>query len=136
MSVRAEVNTAAHGDALVVPIQSVVERPPLAPAGAAADGDAQADDAADDDAEEVQVVFVVADGEARQRPVETGLSDETHVEIVSGLEAGEAVVSGPYRTLRDLDDGDAVRVEENEKRRRRGGGDDEEAEADGGEAED
>jgi HlyD family secretion protein len=138
MSVRAEVITAAPGDALVVPIQSVVERPPLAAAGAgeAADGDARDDDDADD-AEEVQVVFVVADGEARQRPVETGLSDETHVEIVSGLEAGEAVVSGPYRTLRDLDDGDAVRVEENEKRRRRGGGDDdEEAEADGGEAED
>ena len=136
MSVRAEVITAAHGDALVVPIQSVVERPPLAPAGAAeaADGDARDDD----DAEEVQVVFVVEDGEARQRPVETGLSDETHVEIVAGLEAGEAVVAGPYRTLRDLDDGDAVRVEENEKRRRRGGGEDdeEEADADGGEAED
>lgn len=135
MSVRAEVITAAHGDALVVPIQSVVERPPLAPAGAVEAADGARDD---DEAEEVQVVFVVEDGEARQRPVETGLSDETHVEIVAGLEAGEAVVAGPYRTLRDLDDGDAVRVEENETRRRRGGGEDdeEEAEADGGEAED
>ncbi|HEX6201768.1 MAG TPA: efflux RND transporter periplasmic adaptor subunit [Thermoanaerobaculia bacterium] len=111
MSVRAEIVTAAHADAVVVPIQAVVERPPLGP-----DGEP------DDDADEVQVVFVIADGEAQQTPVETGLSDETHVEITAGLEAGARVIAGPYRTLRDLDHGDAVR-EEKDGRRRRGGGD-------------
>lgn len=130
MSVRAEIVTAAHADALVVPIQAVVERPPL---GAGADGDAAEPD---EDAEEVQVVFVAEEGEARQRPVETGLSDETHVEIVSGLEPGEAVIAGPYRTLRDLDHGDAVRVEKDEKPARRGGGrDDEDADAENEETE-
>jgi HlyD family secretion protein len=119
MSVRAEIVTAAHGDALVVPIQAVVERPPLGPDG---EPDADSD-------EEVQVVFVVEEGEARQRPVETGLSDETHVEIVSGIEAGAEVISGPYRTLRDLDHGDAVRVD-------RGGGRRAGADGDGGEADD
>jgi hypothetical protein len=34
----------------------------------------------------------------------------TDVEITAGLEAGEQVVTGPFRTLRDLDDGDAVRI--------------------------
>lgn len=112
MSVRAEIVTAAHADALVVPIQAVVERPPLGTGGEPDEG-----------AEEVQVVFVAAEGEARQRPVETGLSDETHVEIVSGVEAGHPVIAGPYRTLRDLDHGDAVRVEkEKGDGRRRGGG--------------
>lgn len=112
MSVRAEIVTAAHADALVVPIQAVVERPPAGP-----DGEP------DEDAEEVQVVFVIADGEARQTPVETGLSDETHVEITSGLEPGTRVIAGPYRTLRDLDHGDAVREQRDDRRRRRGGGD-------------
>ena len=37
----------------------------------------------------------------------TGISDETHVELTSGAQAGEQVVTGPYRTLRDLKDGDA-----------------------------
>lgn len=111
MSVRAEIVTAAHADALVVPIQAVVERPPLAPGGEP-----------DEDAEEIQVVFVAEEGEARQRPVETGLSDETHVEIVAGVEAGQPVIAGPYRTLRDLDHGDAVRVERDEERRERGRG--------------
>jgi HlyD family secretion protein len=117
MSVRAEVVTAAHAEALVVPIQAVVERPPLGPDGAEPD----------EDADEVQVVFVVEEGEARQRPVETGISDETHVEIAAGLEPGEPVIAGPYRTLRDLDHGDAVRVERDEKRRHGEGGE----EADG-----
>lgn len=121
MSVRAEIVTAAHADAVVVPIQAVVERPPLGP-------DGEPDEEAE---EEVQVVFLAADGEARQTPVETGLSDETHVEITAGLEAGAPVIAGPYRTLRDLDAGDAVRVEGDEAGGRRGGaGDGDEAGAD------
>ena len=101
MSVRAEIDTATHKGALVIPIQAVVDRPPLD-----AEGEPR------DDAEEVKVVFVVADGKAPQRPVKTGLSDETHVEIVSGLKPGEKVVAGPYRILRDLKHDDAVRISE------------------------
>jgi HlyD family secretion protein len=104
MSVRAEIHTAAHAGALAVPIQAVVERPPLAKEG---------EPATDGNDEEVKVVFVIADGKARQRPVQTGLSDETHVELVSGVKAGEKVVTGPYRTLKDLKDGDAVRISKN-----------------------
>jgi HlyD family secretion protein len=125
MSVRAEVVTAAHGDALVVPIQAVVERPPLG-----ADGEP------DEDADEVAVVFAVADGEARQTPVETGLSDETHVEVVAGLEVGQEVVSGPYRTLRDLDHGDAVQVDRDDPEERRGRDDGGEGEADADDSDD
>ncbi len=101
MSVRAEIHTAAHPDVLTVPIQAVVERRPLG-----ADGKA----AADGKDEEVKVVFLIEGGKARQRPVQTGLSDETHVELLSGVKPGEQVVTGPYRTLKDLKDGDAVHV--------------------------
>ena len=94
MSVRAEIETQADKGALVVPIQAVVERPPLG----ASRGD------------EVKVVFVVAGGKAHQRKVDTGISDETRVEVVTGLRPGEQVVTGPYRSLRDLKDGDPVRI--------------------------
>jgi HlyD family secretion protein len=94
MSVRAEIETQADKGALVVPIQAVVERPPLG----ASRGD------------EVKVVFVVAGGKAHQRKVDTGISDETRVEVIAGLRPGEQVVTGPYRSLRDLKDGDPVRI--------------------------
>jgi HlyD family secretion protein len=53
---------------------------------------------------------VVEDGKARQRPVRTGISNETHVEILEGVKAGDKVVTGPYRSLRDLEDGAAIRI--------------------------
>ena len=101
MSVRAEIHTAAHSDVLTVPIQAVVERRPLGADGKALQGGKD---------EEVKVVFTIEDGKARQRPVQTGLSDETHVELLSGVKAGEQVVTGPYRTLKDLKDGGAVHI--------------------------
>ncbi|HEV3457510.1 MAG TPA: efflux RND transporter periplasmic adaptor subunit [Thermoanaerobaculia bacterium] len=104
MSVRAEIATQTDKAALVVPIQAVVERRPLAAAG----GRGHGEDAGI--AEEVKVVFVVASGKARQRQVGTGISDETHVEVTAGLQPGERVVTGPYRSLRDLKDGDPVRI--------------------------
>lgn len=95
MSVRAEVDTAVHRDVLVVPIQAVVER--------------------DVQDKETDVVFVVQDGKAVQKAVKTGLSDETRVEIVSGVNAGDKVITGPYRSLRDLDGGERVQVADPKK---------------------
>lgn len=105
MSVRAEINTEIHPNTLVVPIQAVVERE-------AEEGDAAAA------GEDVNVVFVVENGKAVQRTVRTGISDETRVEIVSGVKAGETVVTGPYRSLRDLDDGEQVRITDPKKEKK------------------
>ena len=100
MSARAEIEVSTHADALAVPIQSVVERKP---------GDADTKTPARK-APPVSVVFVVEDGKAKSVPVKSGISDSTDVEIVSGLTGGEQVITGPYRALRKLEDGDAVRV--------------------------
>lgn len=102
MSVRAEIEVASRDDALVAPVQAVVER------GAAAGSEEPADGGANE--ETVSVVFVVEDGHAVRRAVETGLSTVTQVELRSGVEIGDEVVTGPFRTLRDLEDGDAVRI--------------------------
>ncbi|MBP9144328.1 MAG: efflux RND transporter periplasmic adaptor subunit [Thermoanaerobaculia bacterium] len=100
MSARAEIEVSTHADALAVPIQSVVERKP-------GDGDTKGPARK---APPVSVVFVVEDGKAKSVPVKSGISDSTDVEIVSGLAGGEQVITGPYRALRKLEDGDAVRV--------------------------
>ena len=126
MSARAEISVRTQADAVVVPIQAVVERPPLAagtkrakgaatpasdpatatPATATATGEKQ---------DEVPTVFVIEAGKAHQRAVETGISDATHVEIISGLSPGAKVVTGPYRSLKNLKDGDPVRVVKKEE---------------------
>lgn len=100
MSARAEIQVATHADALAVPIQAVVERTPKAA------GDTPA---AKKPAPET-VVFVVENGKAKSVAVKSGISDATEVEILSGLAGGEQVITGPYRALRKLEDGDAVKI--------------------------
>jgi HlyD family secretion protein len=115
MSVRAEINTAVHANALVVPIQAVVER--------------DLKNSKTGVTEEADVVYVVENGKAVQRKVETGISDETRVEIVSGVKAGEQVVTGPYRSLRDLEPAEAVKItspDEDRKTRKKDSKDDDE----------
>jgi HlyD family secretion protein len=108
MSVRSDIEAAARREVALVPIQAVVNRPPRA---AAEDGDQDgASAAASGSDDEISVIFVVEDGKAVQRPVETGLSDETHVELVAGAVPGEMVVTGPYRVLKDLEHGDRVEI--------------------------
>ncbi|MFW6175368.1 MAG: efflux RND transporter periplasmic adaptor subunit [Acidobacteriota bacterium] len=102
MSVRAEIEVASRQGALTVPVQAVVERP-------AGRGDGDADAGSPGESATEPVVFAVEGGHARRRPVETGLSTVTRVEVVSGLQEGDEVVTGPYRTLRDLEDGDPIR---------------------------
>jgi HlyD family secretion protein len=65
-----------------------------------------------------RVVFVVGeDGKAHVRRVRTGIASDTALEILEGLQQGEKVVDGPYRTLaRELKDG--ARVEEGDGAKR------------------
>ena len=51
-------------------------------------------------------VFVIEQGKAISRPVETGAADDSYVEIVKGVAVGEQIATGPARTLRFLHDGD------------------------------
>lgn len=59
-----------------------------------------------------KVVFIVQDGVAVRYEVETGISDNTHTQILTGVNAGDEIVIGSYRTLsKNLTDGDKVNAE-------------------------
>jgi HlyD family secretion protein len=53
-------------------------------------------------------VFVIQDGVAHMREVETGAADDAHIEILRGLRAADVVATGPARPLRFLREGDRV----------------------------
>ena len=61
------------------------------------------------------VVFRVVDGKAVITPVSTGASNLTDTLVKDGLKAGEMVVTGPYRVLEKLKDGEAVQKEDPSK---------------------
>ena len=57
-------------------------------------------------------VFVADKQKAVKKAIKTGLSDDLDTEITEGLEKGEKVITGPYRLLRTLRDGDKIQYKE------------------------
>jgi HlyD family secretion protein len=105
MTAKVDILTATSDEAVAVPVQAVVERT----------FDDEGEEVSGADAKEyddVEVVYLIADGEAVARPVDSGVSDDLFVEIIDGLEAGDEVVVGPYRTLKNLASGDKVYAKE------------------------
>ena len=63
-----------------------------------------------------RVVFIRNDGTVRMQKVETGIADNTHIEVKSGVKAGEEVVSGSYAAIsRKLKDGAKITIEKPKK---------------------
>lgn len=64
----------------------------------------------------VQVVFVNDKGVAKMLPVVTGISNDTNIEVIGGLEEGQEIITGPYRILsRTLKDGDLLKTQKDQK---------------------
>ena len=61
--------------------------------------------------EYLKVVFCKDGDVAKARLVQTGISDETGVEILGGIDDNDSVVVGPYRSLDQLKDESPVRLE-------------------------
>jgi HlyD family secretion protein len=113
MTASAEVVTEVCEDCLSIPIQSVAVRT-LDQLGQAAKGDTDVEPRFIPDEDGfVDVVWVVSDGRAAARQVETGIQSDTYIEIVEGLAEGDQVVIGSYRAIsRDLMDGSTVVVQD------------------------
>ena len=105
MTSQVSIITSTAANTPSVPIQSVVER-----------ASTKKEEPENDDAPKKKYVFVVKAGKVRMAQVATGISNATHVAITSGVKAGDSVVSGPFRTLKKLQDGDSVQVVKEEKK--------------------
>jgi HlyD family secretion protein len=122
LSTTAKIRTAEKKNVLAIPIQALAVRtrkdleeaaksaksssgvtlaapPPLVP------GDPKKD--------EIQGVFVVSGNgkKAIFRPVETGISGVTDIEITKGLQQGDEIVVGNYKALRTLKPQSSVKVD-------------------------
>jgi HlyD family secretion protein len=111
MSAEVRISSETHSDAVLVPIQAVTVRsekslpdykPPVEGGNLTAKRKTES---------LAKVVFVVdSDNKAQVRRVRTGIASDTELEILEGLQDGDRIVEGPYRTLsKELNQGDAVR---------------------------
>jgi HlyD family secretion protein len=64
-----------------------------------------------------QGVYTVVDGKVRFVEIKTGISGELQVEVTEGLKPGVEVVTGPFKTLRTIKDGDRVKPMTEERRK-------------------
>ena len=96
MSAKVDILTRRAEDVISIPIQSVSTR-----------------EKENDEEESELGVFILVDGIAEWKAVETGIQDNRYIEIKSGLNESDKVVIGPYQAVsRTLSNGDAVEVQE------------------------
>ena len=112
MSCDADIETETKYDVITVPIQAVtarMEKPKKDKDGEKRRGKPQEGSKAKKRNKPQEVVFVVDGNTAKQVSIKTGISDDTYIEVVEGLEGGEEIITGPYRAVsKELEDGSKI----------------------------
>ena len=121
LSATAKITTARRESAIVIPIQALVQRDPAVEkalfehAGKPGAGKASTVSASSAKSNAVQGVYVLRADHRKQRvlfvPVTTGITGATDIEVLSGVQPGDTLVTGRYRVLRSLKSGTLVKVD-------------------------
>src|SRR5579864_3880688 len=120
LSTTAKIKTAEKKSVIAIPIQALAvrTRKDLEEAAKSAKKESGVTLAAppppapgDPKKDEIQGVFVVNGKKAVFRPVETGISGVTDIEITKGLQNGDEIVVGSYKALRTLKPESSVKID-------------------------
>jgi HlyD family secretion protein len=104
LSADVDIATHTHTNVIKAPTQAVMGRPIDDLPAAVKDRPE-----VDKDKTLVTVVFKYADGKAHMTPVAISAGDMTHTVITSGLTDGDRIITGPYKVLPGLKDGQEVK---------------------------
>jgi HlyD family secretion protein len=113
LSATAKITTGTSHDAVAIPIQALTIRdkndleaqknPAKKNAPTVASGKKENND--------IQGVFVVKDRKVEFRQVETGLAGATDIEVKSGLQPGDEIITGSYKVLKTIRNGTGVKID-------------------------
>jgi len=109
-SVTADIITGRREDAVAIPIQALVVRDVPKKEGAKPSGAGRP--------ETEEGVYVIKDGKLDFVNVKTGLAGELMIEIQEGPPVGAQIVTGPFKVLRQVKEGDKVVVEKEDKKKK------------------
>jgi HlyD family secretion protein len=125
LNATADIETARRTNVLAAPIQAVVVRE-VDDKGKPVDPDAPTEVGKPEENTVVKTgkaktaerdgVFQASANKATFRTVKTGIMGETDVEILDGLQEGDEIVTGSYKTLRTLKDGAVLKIEPPKKK--------------------
>ncbi|GGW59616.1 HlyD family secretion protein [Winogradskyella epiphytica] len=116
MTATVDVITKTRKDAIAVPISAIVIKTdtssvnkPFSERIKTEDNDIQLEE------KKFECVFVNENGTAKLRVVETGIQDDTYIEIVSGLSKDDKIITGPYNMVsKNLNPGDLIEERNNQ----------------------
>lgn len=120
LSATADIITNVRDRAVSVPIISLTVREPEEGEGGAGEAEPEEETSSSTQdrpegpvsrsrrTKDIEGVFVVREGVAYFTPVEVGITGQEYFEIISGVQVGDTVVSGPYQRIRELTDEDPV----------------------------
>ncbi|HKB69442.1 MAG TPA: efflux RND transporter periplasmic adaptor subunit [Thermoanaerobaculia bacterium] len=103
-SVTSDIITGTKPSVLTIPLAAVVVR-----------DSPKAEKTATGKVKTEEGVYVIDKGKVKFVPIQTGLSGELSVEVKTGLDAGRQIITGPFKALRTIKDGDKVMIEKAKK---------------------
>lgn len=100
MSATANIQTSRKADVLSIPVQAVTTRADTTKTPVDLSYTSENENLQETSRrEQLIVVFLVEEGKALLREVETGIQDDNYIEIISGLEEGVEVITAPYSAI-------------------------------------
>ena len=118
LSCTAKITTATRHEALTIPLQALTirQKGDLEKVKVGGANTVQAAGTVDpkvekEKKEEIQGVFVVKSGRATFQKVDTGITGATDIEVLSGLQPGQEIVTGSYKTIRTIRNDAKVKVD-------------------------
>ncbi len=114
MTATATITTNTKQNVVAVPLQAIVEKSPTPTPTPPSGKDAGQQAAAPTEKpKDIKGVYVLEGKKVKFVPVETGITGESDIEVVSGLNKDMEVITGPSRVLRTLKEGDTVQRQQN-----------------------
>ncbi|MDP2960098.1 MAG: efflux RND transporter periplasmic adaptor subunit [candidate division Zixibacteria bacterium] len=120
MSASVDITTASHKDVLQIPIAAVVMREEKKDTLNTKSKEGKTTALASSEQEEkdnkkkkkeLDGVFLVEKSKAKFIPIKSGISDQQNIEVVTGLKENDQIITGSYKILRTLKDGDKIKIE-------------------------
>jgi len=115
MSATATITTKVRNNVLAVPLQSIVEKSPTPAPGASPasspNPSASPDQRVGEKPKDIKGVYIIEKGTNKVKfvAIETGITGESDIEVLSGVQPDMEVITGPSRVLKTLKDGTTVK---------------------------
>jgi HlyD family secretion protein len=128
MSATATITTDVQNNVIAVPLQAVVDKQPDADKNGGAPTPTPENtpnpnqkEAVGEKPKTIKGVYLLDGNKVKFVEITTGITGESDIQVTSGLEAGQEVITGPTRVLKTLKDGDQVK-RQSKKEGQTGGG--------------